>query len=191
MGRFGVILLAALGLVFPASQQEVPKSTPPPAKTAENRGGGITIEAEGLSEEAKEALKEYTRKLLSKAVHAALNKAVKELEQKLGLADEVDRGAFNGIDQFDRPHQDGDRFSVWLLRPGSPGQAPQTVILAKDGKLTLRFTRVIAPVTRPVAVLTRVRLSGGQATQTEIYMEYDGKSWRTMQPKEREVRLGG
>jgi hypothetical protein len=187
MRRFWAMLMASLGVICSTCSPDAPPATSPPAKAA-----GIDkdpkVDAEHLPEGVRKAL---TEQVIAKAVYAAVNKRVKEFRQRHGLVDDVDDVVLVGPDKFDRPHEDGDRFSVWLLRSGPAAKEPQTVIVSKEGQPLLRFTRVVIPGIKPVAILSRIRQSRGQYILAELYMEYEGeKGWQVRRAKEQHEKLG-
>jgi hypothetical protein len=191
----GVVLVAAIAAIAAWRPWVSREPTPPIAlgrdgasepidQGAKAGDASITIHFEELPAEVREEL----RKLLSQVISEGLGKAAEEFVKELGAQDDIDAEALGSIDKFfDRPHRQDDCFTIWLLRPGAAGP-PQTVVAGQSGKAWLRFTRVAAPVAKPLAILQRVRISAGEITQAEIYMEHDAeKGWKPVPAKERRL----
>jgi hypothetical protein len=161
--------------------------TPEPARPTD----GLTVEGEGLTAEQKRAFVPAAKQLLTEAVSRAVAEGVDDVVRKLNLADEVERRLLAGVYDWGSPDQDGDIFTVHLLRPGPADRPAETVELSRDGRPVIRFTRVSAPVERPVAAMTRSRVDGGRLTQVDLWLTFgqDG-AWHASRSVETKQTLG-
>jgi hypothetical protein len=169
----------------PPPPEEVPAEPAPPTADSAPASGTLVIEGEGLSLAQKQAVAADFRKLLSKAVHNSINKGWADLERKLRIAVDLERKLLATL--FNPgPEPDMDSPAVWsvhLVRPGPAGRPPDTVEVTFERPISLRFTRVSAPVERPVAVTTLTWVQAGQLRQRERFLVYetDGE-WREAGP---------
>jgi len=200
MRKFGylavvlALLAISLGVYFyrpsstPAPDGEAvgePALRPAGAVPAQSGEGTITVEGENLSPWEKQALGEAFRKIISDAIHEAVNKGVEDLYRELRITDELEKSLLAAANCWpdQGPDPDGPLvLSVLLIRPGSADQPPETIEVSGNQPMTLRFTRVLASVERPVAVATLTWMRAGRLEQRERFLVYGAdEEWRAAQ----------
>jgi hypothetical protein len=204
--RWLAYLAAALGLLAvglsaypwrptePRPPGDPPAQRPPQAAATCTVGpstGTIRVEGEGLSPEAKQALGEFFHELIEEALVQAIDRSLEEMFRKLRIADEMEAkllGTAHNWGPDDVP--DGPFvLAIHLVRPGDAARLPETVGLTGEGGKTIRFTRAIAAVDRPLAVMTVTHIAGERVIQRELFLTYgpDGE-WRVSRPVEQRDR---
>jgi hypothetical protein len=170
----------------PTGQAPDKAAPAPPVAQAGPAGGTITVEGEGLSAWEKQALAEGFRKILSDAVHEAVKKGIEDLFRELRITDDLERKLLAAADfrpgPDAGPEPDPEHPFVWaihLTRPGPADLPPETIEVTGQKPMTLRLTRALAAVERPVAVATLTWVREGQLRQREKTLVYgaDGE-WR-------------
>ncbi len=154
----------------------------------------VTIDGREATPEEQEVFSALGRKLLSDAVHKALNKVCQEIFKKLDITDPIEAKLFSGsFGPFGPETGKGDQlWSVHMIRSGKEDKDPHTIVLYSDGKPCLRFTRSAGPVERPVAIMSVTTLKDGSLAQAEMVLVYgsDG-NWKQHRPRERKESLSG
>jgi hypothetical protein len=167
----------------PAVVGQVPARGSLPAGPAD---GTITVEADDLPPEVKQALADHFRKVLAEAFAEAIQKSMEELHRKLRIADDLERKLWAAADCRDRlegePEFDRNGPWVWavhLIRPGPPDRLTETVEVTGEKPMTIRWMRGFAPVERPVAVVTFTWTHRGELRQREKVLVYGrDNEWR-------------
>jgi hypothetical protein len=177
------------------AQASAPPAVVGQAPTREGRppapaDGKITVEADGLPPEAKQALADHFRKVLAEAFAEVIQKGMEEVQRKLRIADDLERKLWAAADCRDRlegePQPDLDESWVWavhLIRPGPPDRPAETIDVTGDKPMTLRWTRAFASVERPLAVVTFTWTHGGRLRQREKVLVYGpDNEWHVAEP---------
>jgi hypothetical protein len=177
--------LIPMSLLVVSCHQPKPQqtSTDPSDGVSQKSPSGITVEAEGLPQAAKDAVAEAARGALAEAIHKAIQEGVEELFQKLTISDDIEKQLLLGTYDWGRPEEENDSWRIILIRPGDTSRAPVMIELVKEGRTVIRFTRIYAGVERPVAIISRLRFSLGQLAEDQLFLTYgpDGK-WSATRP---------
>src|SRR5205814_884321 len=129
----------------------------PRPQKAEDSTAANTSKSE-LPPLAELGMKLFVKHLLTETISKSVSDGIKELNQKLNLADEVEKRLLNGSYDWDSPIQQNDTWHVVLLRSGKTKLSPETIEVAISGKPFIRFTRIVTDVGKPIAIMTRCRL---------------------------------
>ena len=172
------------------SCQRAPETTAPPApqriQVGNDADDHITVEAvdgRPLSPEEQRAFAAFGKQLLADAFSKILADGLAQMYQKLKISDDLERQLFNCPGDWGSPSEPGDTLGIYLVRPGDAPSPPETIELLADGKPVIRFTRVVAKVETPLAIMTRQRVAEGKLEQSEVVAVYDAKAgWRTSRP---------
>src|SRR5262245_7226284 len=161
--------------------EPVGEATPPSAApTSPARvEGTITVEGDDLSPEAKQAFAEAFRKILSDAIHEAVNKGIQDLFKTLRITDELEAKLLAAADIRPDQEPDADSRMVWsilLIRPGPADEPPETIEAFEEQTISIRFTRVSGSVERPAAVAALTWLRAGRPQQKERFLIHGADS---------------
>jgi hypothetical protein len=179
--------LAAVACQLPGNPSA---PTPPGNDKSDSKKGTITVTIDGREARPKEAeaLGALGTKLLSDAIQKAINEGVQELLKKLDVGDPIETDLFSA--PFGPETSGGNElWSVYLMRPGKETKEPCTIVLSRDGKPVIRFTRATAPVERPVAIMTLTFTKNGHLTQRETFLVYSNGKWKQYRASERSEEL--
>jgi hypothetical protein len=164
-----------------------PTGESPPTKgqsESEKETMTVTIDGRDATPVEKAAFGAWTKKLLSDAIHKAINKGIEDFFQKLEINDPIEMELFSV--PFGRETSEGDLlWSVYLIRPGKEVLEPRTTTIMRDGKPVIRFTRAIAPVERPVAIMSLTCTNEGRLSQIDAFLDYVDGKWKQYRPSER------
>jgi hypothetical protein len=159
---------------------------------AESKKGTITvtdIDGRELPPEEQEAIGAWFKKRLSDAVVKALNEGIKDLLEELDINDPMEAELLSV--KFGPEKTTGDElWSVYLIRPGGEIKEPRTIVLLRQGKPSVRFTRMSAPVERPIAVMSVTGFKDQHLAQIETCFVYGtDEKWKQYRPSEQKKRL--
>lgn len=84
-----------------------------------------------------------------------------------------------------------DYFTIYLVRPAQVANAPDSLLIVEGDRPWLRFTRVHAPIERPLAIFTRTQMEKGKLSHSEQTLVFgpDGK-WKPLESNERKEQPG-
>jgi hypothetical protein len=179
-----LVLLAAISCQPLAKPETVPS---PNDSTAKAVNGKITVIVDGreATPEEQEVFGALGKHLLSEAVARTVNEAQEQAFKKLDIIDPVETALF-GASCGTRTFNGNELLSIHVIRPGKEGNEPQTIVLYRDGKSFVRFTRSSAAVARPVAVMTVTSLKDGRFDQEEWLLVYGSDDkWKQYHAHER------
>lgn len=160
-------------------------ATSPSNSQPEFRKGTITVTIDGREAtlEETEVFGAMGKKLLSEAIHKVINETSTELLKKLDIADPIETDLFSV--SFGPETSGGDElWCVYLIRPAKEIKEPRTIVLLRDGKPIIRFTRATAPVERPLAIMSLTSTNGGSLSQTETFLVHIDGKWKQYRPSE-------
>jgi hypothetical protein len=187
-------LICTLLLLASISCQPSDKSgerSSPSHSQNEAKRGAITVTVDGRegSPEDVQAFGAWGKKVLSDAVHKAINDRCKEAVKKLDITDPLEVALLSV--SFKPGTWTGDElWSVYLVRPGNETKAPRTIVLLREGRPIVRFTRATAPVERPIAVMSAIGIKDGRLAQVELFLIYGSdEKWKPYRPSERTESL--
>jgi hypothetical protein len=180
-----VALVLALGSW--AGTNSGDSAAPAAKEKAPPADGTFSVTIDGR--EATPVEREAFRAFFSHAFTEAIYKSYQEALQKLDITEPMEKELLGVSFGPDQPSGNGT-MSIWLIRPGKNIEAPRTTVLGNDDRLVFRFTRVVAPVERPLAIMTFTGTKDGRPTRAERFLVYgtDGK-WKPYRPSERTVTL--
>jgi hypothetical protein len=183
--RFVCILLPLVAISCQPAERH--SGTPSASKTeSESEQGTITVTIDGreATPEEAEAFGALGKKLLSDAIHDAINEGFQRLLEKLDITDPIEIELFSV--SFGPETSRGDElWSVYLIRPGVETKEPRTIVLLRDGKPIVRFTRVTGAAERPIAIMSVTSLRDGRLSQTETLLVHTDGKWKQYRPSER------
>lgn len=178
-----LLTLAGVSCQPPASPST---GTPQSNGKLDSSKGTITVTIDGreATPEEAEAFGALGKNLLSDAIHKAINDGLQEFLKKLDIIDPIESDLFSV--SFGNETSGGDElWSVYLIRPSKETKAPRTTVLSRDGKPIIRFTRAIAPMERPLAIMTQTFTKDGHLTQRETFLVHSDDKWKQYRPSER------
>lgn len=179
--------IAAVSCQPPASPSA---ATPQTNGKSDSEKGAITVTIDGreATPEEAEAFGSLGKKLLSNAIHKAINDGFQEFLEKLDITDPIESDLFS-VSLGPETSGGEELWSVYLIRPAKETNEPRTIVLSRDGKPIIRFTRASAPVERPIAIMSVTSRKDGRLSQTETFLVHSDGKWKEYRPSERSENL--
>lgn len=148
---------------------------------SDSANGTVTVSIDGCEAAPKEeeALKQLAKSMVSDAIHDAINEVVQEMVKKLDISDPIETDLFSEVFGTDIPGSDA-LISVCLIRPASEAKEPRTIVLSREGKSFIRYTRAAAPVERPLEIMNIACMKDGHITQAEKILDYIDGTWKQL-----------
>jgi hypothetical protein len=182
--RLACLLIPLVAVSCHCASSPTVKPSPSNEKSGSQKGTiTVTIDGREATPEEAEAFGTFGKQLLSDAVAKAANKWWQELRQKLDINDPIETELL--AEWLRSDPSGGDVLSaVYVIRPAKETKVPRTIVLLRDGKPIVRYTRARAPVEHPVAIITQTFTKDGHLTQSESFLVYGDGKWKQYRSSE-------